>query len=233
MNPFILSTGWYADNRGHNNPGASKLLYDSRWFEKYWFPMLSLSLEMELPQALFVYESNCDVRCSLSGIPVTVHVERVRNLWPNETQDHRHDWFCSVMMGAQYALCNGCDLVYIEQDCLVGGLNKAIEWAQDYKHVYGYGRQCSMAHGWAENSFMYVRNDFLPELLNVLNQNKWLDGRGAPLPEMLWHGAFYEMDGVEFWPFGSGRKRPIPWQEEFFYGQQLTEGEIEKFQEIL
>jgi len=234
MNPLIISTGWYADNRGHNNPGASKMLYRPDWFGKYWFPMISMSMELEkLPEALFVYESNCEVRCDLTEIPVTVHVERVRNLTPAIQQDHRHDWFCSVMMGAEYALCNGCDLVYIEQDCFVKGLWKAIAYAQGIGHIYGYGRECSMGSGWAENSFMYVANDFLPEFLMVLNNRRWFEGKGSPMPEVMWHEVFKNYDEVSFWPFGVGRKRPIPWEDEIYFAQQLTDGEIEKFAEVL
>ena len=131
------------------------------------------------------------------------------------------------MMGAQYALCCGCDFVYIEQDCLVYGLDRALAWAQGRDMVYGYGDPCQIIDGWAEHSFFFVSSGYIPNMLTAMNTQRVHETVGYPLPEIWWHNTFGSI--ADFWPFGYGRKRPIKWDGEAFYAQQLTDDELRGF----
>jgi hypothetical protein len=121
----------------------------------------------------------------------------------------------------------------IEQDCLVHRLDKALLWAQGKRMVYGFGQNCSFRVGWSENSFMYISNEYLIEMLHRLNTSGIHKQFDTPkrVSEIEWHELF--RDDATFWDFGCGRLRPIPFESnEPFYSQQLQKWEIKKFMEI-
>lgn len=236
MNNIIIGTGWCAREEGHNNPKVSKILQQPDYLDKVWRAYIEAFVK---PYKYFLYVSNCDIKPKLS-MWMRRNCETVRNVKPERGQDHRHDWCASLMMGAEYALCNGCDFVYIEQDCLVYGLDKALEWAygQNANIAYGFGENCSFYKGWSESSFFYVHNGFLPFFLDLFNRSRVHEWTKSPVPEVWWTNMFtrivdWHVFRVKHWPFGYGRKRPIDFDEEVFYAQQLTDGELNNFMKKL
>jgi hypothetical protein len=224
MNRLCIGTGWCSNKATEEKHSSrSRLCLQPEWFLKYW----KLQIEKFIkPDVYFIYISKCDVMPKIEGFNIELCIghDEVRNL------DSRHDFHCSLMMPAQYAFCNGMDFCYIEQDCMVHGLDKALEFARDKKIVYGFGTQTSFVKDWAEQSFIYVSNDYLPEFIYKLNTNRFHESMTL-VPELNFHRQFKE--DADFWPFGYGRNlKWINWNESVFYAQQLRDSDIERFQSL-
>jgi hypothetical protein len=229
---LCIGTGWCvsADQAQYCNPNRSKLTFDERWLSQYWKPYIERYVT---PEKYVIYISNSRVYPIIQWDQDKDRIEVVHGFDPVETLDHRHDFFASVLLGAQYALLNAMDYVYIEQDCLVKGLDRALAWARDKRLCYGYGDKCCYSAGWAAQSFMWVRNDFLPEFIGRLNVDRCFDSAQQPggepvaVPEVIFHYIFKAV--ASFWPFGYDRKRPpgFSLDEEMFFVQQCSDLEIE------
>ena len=221
---LCLATGWCAfkEQRRFNLGDGSVYAFD--YLDKVFFPYHMKQVNFD---AKFVYESKSDIDPYYNhDIP-----ESARSVIYAKNLKHHFGWFASVLMGAQYSLVNNCDLVYVEQDCLVYGIKEALDWAKGKKIVYGYGDYVSWCPGWAEQSFVYVSNEYLGTFLSVLNGCR-IHENDKVLPEVSWHALF--KDVASFWEFGCGRRRPIPFEGDSpLFAQQLKRHEIEKFKEKL
>ena len=183
------------------------------------------------PKGFLIYLCACDVYPSYQPEECEFILSR-RPVTQNKHNDHA----ASMLMGAYYAYLNECDFVYIEQDCLVYGLDKALEFAQGKGHSRGYkicfgGGDFAYSSDWAENSFVYVSYDFIPEFIKRQNDilfHAFPNDYNTKIPEATFLDLYPE---VKLWPFGVGRTRPIPWESEVFYAQQLTDIELTKFLE--
>jgi len=220
-NRLCIGTGWYADSKGHSNLARSKRITEPDWL-KFWEKYLHRWI---VPAAITCYVSNCEIFPNL-----TPRFEIITGFDEAEKLDHRHDFHVSVLFGANYALWNGMDFLYVEQDCLVHRPDLALKFAEDKNIVYGFGPNASFNTGWAEQCLMYVSNDFLPEFLNRLNRLRFHEDN-LGVPERKWHDIF--RDAAAFWPNGFGRKRPADFWErekpEWFYLQQLTDADVDGF----
>lgn len=231
MNPIIVGTGWCAYRDGRNTARrTSKRMYEADYLAKIWLPYIEWFIK---PKGYFIYSSNCEIRSAWDTYYdegqdcyiMNREVNRVTNLDRVEEQSHSHDAYCAMIMGAQFALLNGCDFVYIEQDCLVYRLDKALEWADGKKLVYGFGKW-SHSEGWSEDSLQYIANVFLPEYIYRLNTVRFQE-----IPNFIGEPHYHKLfkDVADFWPFGFGRKRPIDFEQEIFYAQQLSDEELDGF----
>ena len=227
---LLIATGWYSDGKGHKSKwNRSRQCVQPGWLREVWQPYIERFI---IPVQYYVYISNCTVLPDTMG----EHFEYNFGYEAAAKLDGRHDFQCSVLMGAMYAYCNGFDFCYIEQDCLVYGLDRALEFAKGHKICFGFGDGISLNRGWAEQSFMWVRNDYLPTFIGRGCELRIHETQGLPVPEVMW----MELYGEDFtaWPYGWGRKRPADFWEragdyEFFYLQQVTDGEIEKFLKLV
>ena len=218
MNEKIcLSTGWYSNGKPTNKKSAPKM-YDSGWFRK-WRAFHKTSM---LFDATTLYESNCQYQVH----PYLSQAFTAHALGTKTEYHTRHDWWSSFLFGAMYAYSNNMHLVYIEQDCLVKGLDKAVELAieSDKPMFYGYG-EYSFQKGWAEHSFVFVKNTFVDIAISRILDCK-LDREARPLPEKLFHSMFN--DAFTPWPFGYGRKPVADWDSPILYKQQITPEELVK-----
>lgn len=224
MRKVIISTGWYAENvpernRTVKNEGVSKRLFDRDYLINIWRPYI---LRFIQPAGFLVYLSG-DV------YPRTqpMDMEFILSRRPKDQNKH-NDHAASMLMGAYYAYLNECDFMYIEQDCLVYGLDRALESVQDKSICFGGGEfECSQ--GWAENSFVYVSYNFIPEFIERQNDIKFhafKDGEYRQTPEITFNDLYA---GFAHWPFGYGRKRPIDFNQKVFYAQKLTDPELDEF----
>lgn len=213
---IVVGTGWCAfEDCRSNNPRTSPRCYGSSWLKTVWSGQIEKYIK---PQKYHVYVSNCEILPDLDS-----RFEFVKNLALVETQHHAHDAYAAMVSGAQYALVNGSDYVYIEQDCLVHGLDKALQWAHGKNICYGYGKY-SFQEGWAEESFQYISYDYLTTYITLMNSSLIYHDT-TENPEKIYHRLFN--GDVTPWPFGYGRKRPIYLSDEMFYAQQCTAKEIE------
>jgi hypothetical protein len=222
---LIVGTGWCAFPDGRaNNRQTFKGLYRSDHFNNIWIPHITKQISVE---QIIIYQSNCPVKLDPPKEPNIYILNNIDNV---KKQDHLHDCYSAMMAGAMVAYLNRRDYLYIEQDCLVFGLKKAVEWAKKSQSLISYGNgEFSYSPGWAEESFLYVSHEFLKRYIvgyfktdvpNILH----------PCPETITTYHFEEY--VSPWPFGYGRKRPDNLQktvneEEVFYMQQITEPEFE------
>jgi hypothetical protein len=187
-------------------------------------------------RAFHIYISDCDIKPTGDIGIATKKEENVTIVIVDSPTNvrllpYRHDGIASMLVAAAYALANDMDLCYIEQDCLVYGLDKAVKMAQEQCGMwYGFGENSSYKPGWAANSFLYVSNGYLLPFLERMHRIKnWPDGVNKL--EQAFHEVMVWSSGINFkyWPFGCDRLRPIPWDQEIFYAQQLNDEELDKF----
>lgn len=225
-----IGTGWCAFNDGRaNNKTTSKKCYHSGWIENMWKPFHELYF---MPSAYHIHVSNCEVEPLLFSAR-NVFTQYTFSYDDVLTLPHSHDSQCSMIAGAQYAYCNEMHFIYIEQDCLVKGLDKAIKWAldNDVKIAFGSG-EWSYNPTWIEPSFTFVHYDFLPQFISsMMFSNVKFADKTDKVPERVWSDLFGK--SVTFWPFGYGRKGPVDMSEDAFYKQQLSDKEVEAFEKIL
>ena len=227
MREVIVSTGWFAkkpleENRLVKQANCSPRLFERNYLIDVWRPYI---LRFIKPKGFLIYLCDCGVYPTEQPKDCEFILSR-RSISQNKHNDHA----TSMLIGAYYAFLNECDFVYIEQDCLVYGLDKALEFARDYQICFG-GGDYAYSDGWAENSFVYVKYEFIPEFID--RQNKILfhafpNKYNTKIPEATFLELYPE---VKLWPFGVGRTRPIPWESEVFYAQQLSDTELTKFLE--
>ena len=225
----LISTGWCAQNEGHNNPLRSKLQNESTYLGSVWLPYILKQIE---PGAINIYVSKCDT-------PPATGLLRCNNLnvvWSHRDARklaYRHDWSASIISGAAYAMANDMDLLYVEQDCLAYGLADIVRYAQTSSPamMYGFGDNASWAPGWAENSLTFVSSKLLPPFIWAMNEIRNCTDGDVKF-EHAFHNVLMAGELSEYfhpWPFGCGRKRPVPFDQENFYAQQLTDEDLDGF----
>lgn len=115
--------------------------------------------------------------------------------------------------------------VYVEQDCLIFGriIEAAINEAELHKKDMLFG-SCKIMN--AAQSFFIVRHRFIPHFTKEYLMGP-SDSDPNSRPEKKFAALQKANPGkVGRFSFGVDRDRPIPWDEPFFYVQQLTEEEI-------
>ena len=219
-NDIIIGTGWYSDNKRkhHLNQTASKKPYYENWFPDYWQPQIEKYL---IPRKYICYSCLCD------NLP-NFYFDKWELILASEQTiglPHRYNYHAALLMGAVYAYSNSTSYLWIEQDTLIHGLDKALEIAKDKKICYGFSDKCTFKDGWAAQSFIYVGNDYLPTFINKLTESRIHESR-FPVPEMIFHDLF-KQDATD-WNTGYDRKPITDWSLPFFYAQQITDIEIDK-----
>jgi hypothetical protein len=232
LSDLLIATGWCAYNKGHQNKNRSIQQNESTYLARVWLPHI---LGQITPGAIMVYASKADIPPA-TGLFNFDNANIVFSHKEANTLAYRHDWVASILVAAGYALANDMDLLFIEQDCLVCGLDEIARLAQGSGNAiyYGFGENASYKNGWAELSLFYVSRRLLLAAMWALLLAKDV-GDDNP-QEPLIHKAIMGSDiGRYFnpWPFGSGRKRPIPFKDDLFYAQQLTDDELVAFLEML
>lgn len=215
----IVSTNWcaHADGRA-NNPNTSRRMYRPDYLRRVWLPAIKNEIT---PAGYFVYSSKCDVNTDiyiLDDISISYNITNV------EKQKHAHDAYAGIVAAAEHALVNDCNLLYVEQDCLVHNIPAVLSFARDHLMCYG-SNEWAYNPGWSEESLMWIANSFLPQFINRINVARFWNIDG--IPEPIFNGMF---GGIATpWPFGFGRKRPIDFRQDTFYAQQLSDDELDMF----
>lgn len=230
MRKLLVGTGWCAWNKGHNDPRRSSKQNESIYLAKYWLQAITNQL---MPSAACIYHSQCDIGAKNEALDNFFDSVSCAPAPANELP-YRHDWAASNITAAAYAYANDMDYLFVEQDCLVVGLDKAVTIAREKGGIwYGYGENASYRPGWAENCLIYVDNALLLAFIRAMHAIKDTPD-GEPFLEQRFHEELSRCEGnIHYWPFGCGRLRPIPWDEDVFYAQHLTDEELDKFKERL
>lgn len=230
MRKALVCTGWCAHHEGHNNPMRSKAQNESLYLGGVWLPSITRQIN---PGGVHVYVSGCDIPPAMGNL-AQVGANVVWSGREAKALPYRHDWAASIMVGGAYALANDMDLLYIEQDCLVYGLDQVLRLAgiKDNAIYYGFGDNASYSPGWAENCLTFVSNKLLAMLIWAMGEIKNCTD-GETKFEQAFHSVIMGSELEQYfqaWPFGVGRLRPIPFESEGpFYAQQLTDQELDMF----
>lgn len=216
---IVITTGWHSSGKSPN-VGTSQKVYQKEWLAQW------LDYHTVNNAAYSIYISKCPVFPDGCNKFNNISVATLANNYYHT----RHDWSSSVLSGALYAYNNNLDFVYIEQDCFVYGLEKAVSWAKQEKVNIAYGTdQHAFAQGWAENSFTFVDRQFVPTFIERIVSTQ-IDRISKRFIELLITDLFGE--DVTPWPFGFGRKLVTDWTQEIFYKQQLTDDDINRFMDL-
>ena len=219
MNNLLIGSSWYSD--GHQgNFNRTKKYVEPNWIIDYWLPYIRRYIEEPY---IYIYISNCIVLPSLpNDIDYNMHLDDSMKL------DHRNNYHAALMMSSQFALCNSRNLLWIEGDCLVKGLDKVLEWCEDKAFSYGCSKKCSYRKGWAAQSLIWVRNDYLPEFVCRLNKSRIHESTGFPLPEAVFHQLFKD-DVILFPPeWGYDRNKKINWDDDVLFIQQMNDRRLNR-----
>lgn len=235
---YVIGTGWWCDGTGqhagstlaHNR--SADLIREKHFFG-LWYHFVT---KYTNPSKIIIVDSNSPVKPDLPDDP------RIEFLSLQENFGHYRDCDVRRMCGvervhlgcAMYAYINDCDLVYIEQDCLVIGedwVEHCMAHMRKGKIMYGHGKGTPQPQ---QQSLVIVKREFIPEFMSRLihhfnvARRKLIKGveRGRVSPERRWHKAF-RWD-VDYIPFGHGRARPLDMTDRYFYAQHWTEHEIEQ-----
>lgn len=233
-----VGSGWYADLQGavRGKNTLAPQLFEASFMKEIFIPRIRRGLN---PKAIHLYVSECEV--PPNPMPEGVEVVRgKRNAKRNTTPGRKpyeigaaHDWGTAFMLGAMFAFCNHMDYFFVEQDCLIHNFKRAYKIAKEMKApmIYGFGDLNSFKPGWAEPSLTFVSYEFLPEFIERMMQGRWHEWNAGfdrfKNPEKQFHNTF--ADVAEYWPFGSGMKRPIPWDSEVYFAQRFDRPNYEKF----
>ena len=225
INRLLIATSWYSDPEKHKDYGSrSKKVLEANWIRDYWQPYIE---RFVMPEQYFCYISNCDIMpCEdtfLKNWNYVIGYDYAKKL------DHRHDYHAALMVSLQYAYANELDWVSIEQDCLVYGLDKVVQWARDHVAdkliIFGWKPWC-FQKDWAEQSLMYCPFHAIPTVLYFINR-AMVHVNNIGVPEKNWYNLF--KGSFVGWPFGYGRHTVDDWSREMFFKQQVSDNEIDKF----
>ena len=233
MNNILVTTGWYSDTerwKQYENIDRSKLTFQPNWFRDYWLPQITHFID----PYFYFYISECPVKPDWDLLPNEIidQVQFVIATKPASKLDHRHGFHAAIMNGLQFALTEGMNFLFIEQDCFVHNLDRVVEWCQenvigDKWIAYGFGKY-SLSQGWAEQSLIYVPNNRIALIQAILSGNRIHEGTGLPAPEVIFHHLLKHY--VIPFQFGYGRHPVERWnKDEMFYRQQLTDSDIQNF----
>jgi len=228
MRKVVIGTGWYADEKGHNNKNVALYVQNSTFFREMWIPHIRKQLKEQLG-AIVIYQSDCTRKIFSTGDKDVILIQGLRA----PDQHHHNDSGATQMSGAMYALCNEMDYVFVEQDCFILGFSGALSWArQNFVSVAFSMHNYSQDLSRGEHCFMYVSYEYLKTYITKLmnaNWHKWDEGRGFPELHVV---DMFGNDAAR-WPFGYGRKRPINWNDHILYLQQPTEDDLKHVEEQL
>jgi hypothetical protein len=231
---YVVGTGWWCDETSDHAGTQFNESTDyirTRDFFRLWYACVDRYTD---PEKILVVDSNSPVR------PKLPDDDRLEFLSLAENFGHYVDCdparMCGVervhLMCALYAYLNDCDLIYIEQDCLVlgeGWVDRCYENWSEGKIMYGDGEGTPQPQ---QQSLVLVARPYIPifiqRLLVYFFAAREELTQGAPIgprsPEKRWHQAFKK--DVDYLPFGYGRARPLDFDARDLYAQHWEQDEL-------
>ncbi|MES0826273.1 hypothetical protein [Ruegeria sp. SCP11] len=249
---YVIGSGWWSSDT-NVNPKRKNLgdpVIRSVEFFNHW---LSAIQRFTSPQEVIVVDSNApnkpapDKRSQVQWVSLPFNAKHATDhigRWSG--------WTRSVIVSASYAMASDCDyFVYVEQDCLINGTDVIEHCIENMRAGIAFGSGEGTPQP-LQQSFFIIRSDLLPGFLSNLCAIRERDCDLSPewkfLCAVWWpfvvaanlglfRWRYFRKKCVKFskgrWfdflPIGVGRTRPIPFNEEFFYFQHGTRGEVEQF----
>jgi hypothetical protein len=252
---YVIGSGWWCSASDDRNINPSrKLLGDDKIRDVEFFDIWLGSIRnVACPEKIVVIDSNSPVKPEIRLRKAVSWVELPLNA--KHSTNHTGQWsgwMRSVLLGGHYALVSDAEyFVYVEQDCLLAGegiIEHCIAgMTTDFMFGSGDGTPQPI-----QQSFFIIRRRALARFLhNLVRLNK--TDRDLP-PEWkfvfsTWSGFVLASNlGLLRWhftrsivkyiskrifydelPIGSGRARPLPKTERYFYFQHGTSEDIAFF----
>lgn len=218
-NKLIIGMVWY----------TSKAYREKvKWFNIFYHPDYIpireklLSIQLKNYDFEFWYYQPTDTEIRLNK---NVLNEQVDNIEIKTARHHNSQ--IGLLQLAILAEEKKADFIYIEQDCLVCGLDKVINESKNDKIRFG-GKEFALHNNWAEQSFIYLNNLYLDSFIDKMFYAK-LWKNGAPEPRF---NQLFKND-CNYWDFGYGRIRPIDYEKDIFYSQQMNLFEYNKVKKTI
>jgi hypothetical protein len=231
----VVASGWWCDRLPHDwTIGA--ISSRSIAFFDVWYRQV---MQCIAPERIVVTDSASPLKPDYLSYSGLQWIELDRNYGhANDVRvgavKTRYSGFTrSVINGAMYALCCDADYyVYVEQDCLVYGVDflpQAIGGSPEDILLgpptqNGRGIAGAIAAPMIQQSLMVVARSGLERFLEGLLGAPWGDGERAPEETMRLRLAPFGFVQVPY-----GRSRPIDFRQSHYYAQHLTDDELAQF----
>ncbi len=257
---YVIGSGWWcADSEDDVINPKRRLEGDDFIRDVKFFPIwLECVKRVADPQKIVVIDSNAPVKPAQNLQAETVWIELPFNA--RHATDHLgkwSGWTRSVLASAHYALVSEADyFVYVEQDCLLHGSGIIEHCISNMTKGFAFGAGKGTAQP-LQQSFFIIRHDkiasFLYNLARINSRDKDLSPewkfliatstvltsiyntgllRGNFIKKVI--RAIAKRSLFQSLSVGSGRARPIPTQEKYYYAQHCTVAELkEAFRESI
>ena len=252
---YVIGSGWWSstDPEKTVNPQRKILGDDEIRSPEFFDSWLNAILKTSDPYEIVVVDSHAEQKPDLDQMARVRWIELPFNA--KHATDHVGRW-CgwtrSVLLAGQYALTADADyFVYIEQDCLIAGKGVIEHCIAQMKKGIMFGNGAGTPQP-IQQSFFIVHRDALPRFLKNLVTLSDIDADLSPEWKFVFASSlpwvFASNLGLmksrkarglvrriakrrhfDLLPIGSGRVRPIPMDQPFFYFQHGTADELERF----
>lgn len=256
---YVIGSGWWSteEEAASVNP-KRKDLGDDFIRSPQFFDLWRESIErFTSPERVIVVDSNAPLKPSADAREGVEWVSLPFNA--KHATDHLgrwSGWMRSVLVSASYALATECDyFVYVEQDCLLHGENIVEDCVRASRTGISFGSGEGTPQP-IQQSFFAVRRDRLLSFVTNLHRLvpndrdlspewKFVCASCAPLVWAANKGLLrtrrrreralnYAMDRhFDFLPVGTGRTRPIPFDQAQFYFQHGTRDEVAVYSNLV
>lgn len=235
---YIVATGYW--NGPHWSSGLiepEKVEFTKKFFNIWWDNTFKYSNPLEV---LVVNQNSPFLPNEKKGkwIDTLYNLGHVHSL---DTNDYPHKKFagCSLtfMLAALYCYNSDCDLIYKEQDCLAFGdwVEKLYSDLEEKNAKMLIGREEDSDGQSSAQSILLIKHGFLLDFVKSYLSINYNDaGPGYVRPEWKFtylKNIIYPND-IKFMSMGYDRARPVSFEEETYYIQQVKDYELEILSKI-
>ena len=212
MSKYIIASGYWASESQQARSG---------FFDIWWRNTESTCS----PESVYIVNAASKLlpkNMRGNWINATENIGHVHHMILGQRGQKLSGWTISTLIGALIAYNCDSDMIYKEQDCLCFG-----NWIAQIYEAAGrtgtwmlFGQNDVMK---IEQSLVWIKYDGLLEYVKMILNMSESDATKLPEAKYL---QLIESGFAQYLPFGYGRNRPINYDNEAFYAQQITPGEI-------
>jgi hypothetical protein len=260
MSCELVISGWYASDAPRNYLTKGDDLIRGPAFRQLWWQSLD---RFGKPEHVLIVDSASPIKPNDAASTSTrfQHVELLRNPGHSQTTtSHYCGYMASVLMGLEFALNNGVDMVvYVEQDALLYGnriidktkralVRKDFVFGSDHRQIqqsyFAITRRGLRRFLAALHAIPFSDKQIAPEHKFMFAAARWLPAAALRLAiytptqlvrragtRVFWH-ICQLAGGYEVLPFGYGRVRPLDFSDEVFYFQHGSAAEISQYRKL-
>jgi hypothetical protein len=182
------------------------------------------------PKKMFVVNSDGWISYPKYGewINLTDNLGHVHHLINSGYTNKFCGWTMSTIIGALVAYSCRADMIFKEQDCLAFGpwVNRMYTDLENQDKDMLVGKSDMMG---IEQSLFIIRNSFLLDYVMLMLSMPESDAQ--LLPEAKFQRMINDTGRIGYLSFGCGRNRPINYDEDVFYAQQISTEEMKILKE--